>query len=810
MAQLIDLGKLRFDFKGNWDVYEEYEPNDVVKYGANVYVYTATTPSTSNPPTNTSYWTLMVEGIDFQGEYSLTANYKIGDIVTFGGKVYISNAANVGISPGINTGNVWTQLVDGIQFEGEYDLYTTYQAGDVVQYGANTYIANQLTTGNVPTNVTYWDEFVSGIKYFGEYNPATSYEINEIVTYDGSLWICLQPSTGDTPGDPSVYWDILVSGTFPSFIGNEGYFLSNNGSAVVWTADLAADSLDIGEAFYVGTGAKEFALDLTTDGEPLTNPVATFRFDSGSEDSSFAQLAFQNADPTSSTDIIAYMDNGSDSAGWMGIGITGSEFDDTTYGITAPGDGYIFLETSGDPGDFTGNMVFATGANGSENKIVFAAGGFDSGLTQMEITPDLNVHIEIPTPSTSPATGALTVVGGVGVQGDMNVAGNVNIAGEITFGGEGTIVETQNLAVSDPMVFTGSNNLADTYDLGLVGEYAEDVADQIRSVNNKSLTNNVATLQTTATHGYSAGDVVVITGVDATFNGTHVITETPTTTTFIFNKTAANVTSTAVSPVGTATVTHERRWGGVVRDVSDSGIIKFFQGLQAKPTTTVNFSDPGLSFSPIRAGAATLTSVSATNITTSGGTLNLGGTVNITSAANFTGSNVTLGSGTWSGTPTFNGAVVFSGTPSFTSGLTSGGNVTISGRLDVQEIREDFIDATISGNVLTADYNLSNIFYVPTAPAANFTVNLTNAPTDNGKTFTIAVIVVQGATGFYPNTFQVGGATPSGGTNGIRWVNNALPIPANGAGRIDVYNFSLVRRSNAWIVLGSSTTNFQA
>jgi hypothetical protein len=71
------------------------------------------------------------------------------------------------------------------------------------------------------------------------------------------------------------------------------------------------------------------------------------------------------------------------------------------------------------------------------------------------------------------------------------------------------------------------------------------------SISNKALTSNVATLTTTAAHGLSTGMQITITGVDATFNGTYRITSVPTTTTFTYAKTASNVTSTAVSPVGT-------------------------------------------------------------------------------------------------------------------------------------------------------------------------------------------------------------------------------------------------------------------
>ncbi len=67
------------------------------------------------------------------------------------------------------------------------------------------------------------------------------------------------------------------------------------------------------------------------------------------------------------------------------------------------------------------------------------------------------------------------------------------------------------------------------------------------TITNKALTTNVATLTTSAAHGYAIGDTVTVYGVDATFNGTYVITTVPTTTTFTYAKTAANVTSAAAT-----------------------------------------------------------------------------------------------------------------------------------------------------------------------------------------------------------------------------------------------------------------------
>jgi hypothetical protein len=74
------------------------------------------------------------------------------------------------------------------------------------------------------------------------------------------------------------------------------------------------------------------------------------------------------------------------------------------------------------------------------------------------------------------------------------------------------------------------------------------------AVSNKAVTTNVVTLTTSAAHGFEAGDQVVVAGVDANLNGTFTVTAAPTTTTFRYAKTTGDVTSTSVSPAGTAVV----------------------------------------------------------------------------------------------------------------------------------------------------------------------------------------------------------------------------------------------------------------
>ena len=920
MAQIIDLGKLRFVFKGAYSGATTYELNDVVRYGGNLYVYKYSLETSANLPTNATYWDLMLEGIDFKGAYNNATAYKIGDLVSEGAKGYICIADSTGNRP--PNGTYWTTIVDGLQYEGEYAGGTTYQAGDVVSYGGSAYINILRSTGNSPTDTTYWNLFVDGA--FPDQTSASTF----LLTTNGSAASWTDGATlttlttrsditvgGDVLAKGSVevsgravnitnrviasnvatvttsakhYFDVgdLVAvagvgagwdgsniltavtdttfsfatsaansasaavspagtGTVVGHIVNGGNLsvagsttltglLNANGGIAVdtnkFTVDGATGETVVDADFhvegipYMGAGALDAATDngtnvkstslkartsdvatittsaahgfypfqfvnvaigdATFDGEveiiatPTTttftyanvgaNVASTAASGSGKQVSAvtgftnliafatidaaddYAQFAIQNtaAGTNSSSDFQAYPDNGTDFSGYIDMGITSSTFADPEFTITGPNDGYIFMTAPvGTTGN--GNLVLATGGYGVQNKIIFAAGGLDSNNEQMSITPDVSVHIEIPTPSTNATTGALTVVGGVGISGDMNIAGNVNIIGTISFGGSGTTVTTNNLSVGEPMIFSGAGNQADIIDEGLVVEYAKTVTAITNTVTNKALTSNVATLTTGTAHTYRAGDVVTISSVDATFNGVYSIIAVPTSTTFTYAKTNANVTSAAVSPPGGTSVAARREFAGIVRDATD-GVFKAFTKAVTKPTTTVNFAEAGLEFASAQVLNATV-----------------GGTLAVTSTATFSG------------------------------------DVTIAGNLKVQEMSEDVVDVALSSNAAAMDYSLGNIFWVTSTPSAAMTWSITNAPTTNGRTFSITGFVTQGATGYIPSTLNVNGSAAT-----IKWFGGTSPTPTSSSGKIDIFNFTLIRRGDAWTALGNASVNF--
>ena len=61
-TQLIDLGNIRFIWKGEHVQANTYELNDVVRYNNIVWIYTNPLPAAGIAITNTSYWSRMVEG----------------------------------------------------------------------------------------------------------------------------------------------------------------------------------------------------------------------------------------------------------------------------------------------------------------------------------------------------------------------------------------------------------------------------------------------------------------------------------------------------------------------------------------------------------------------------------------------------------------------------------------------------------------------------------------------------------------------------------------------------------------------------
>jgi hypothetical protein len=181
--------------------------------------------------------------------------------------------------------------------------------------------------------------------------------------------------TASQPGITSLgnLTSLTVTGS-TSLIGNVSFpNVSVTSTAVVSKLNSAGNIHITGGNLTVSTDATAVAF---ANSAALTNSLIT----ASKSANSFVQSALTNrsSGTSASSDFIAYADNGTNIQGYIDMGIANSGFNDPTFGITKAGDGYIFVSA---PAGTGGNLVLAT-ADGSQNDIVFAAGGFFDGTEQ--------------------------------------------------------------------------------------------------------------------------------------------------------------------------------------------------------------------------------------------------------------------------------------------------------------------------------------------------------------------------------------------------------------------------------------------
>ena len=235
MSTIINLGKIRFQFRGDYSATESYEYNDVVRFGGDVYSYinsTASTPGTD--PSTTTHWAAMVSGLKANGAWSSATTYATNDVVTHGGSTYRAIGATTNNIPPNAT--YWELLVGGLDFKGDWQTATSYLADDAVIHQGQAYRATtnftsaatllaDLTAGN-------WERYAGGSANRGAYTTSTDYYKGDLVqTGSGANtnhYISTTDHTSDATADPSsapesANWTLLISGTYTTTNADRQY-----------------------------------------------------------------------------------------------------------------------------------------------------------------------------------------------------------------------------------------------------------------------------------------------------------------------------------------------------------------------------------------------------------------------------------------------------------------------------------------------------------------------------------------------------------------------------------------------------------
>jgi hypothetical protein len=126
-------------------------------------------------------------------------------------------------------------------------------------------------------------------------------------------------------------------------------------------------------------------------------------------------------------------------------------------------------------------------------------------------------------------------------------------------------------------------------------------------------------------------------------------------------------------------------------------------------------------------------------------------------------------------------------------------SLTASGTATFKQFAEVIATKTGATGTVVHDFTEANIWY-HSSMSASFTMNLTNVPTTNNRSFTVTLILIQGGTPYYASAFQIDGVAQT-----INWGNWATPAPQ--ANKYEIQTFTLTRVGSAWTVNGSLTSH---
>ena len=212
------------DWKGDWTTSTQYKRNDLVRYGGYTYVcitaHVSDSSATNGLEADSANWETFNPGIEYKGDWSASSvRYKLNDVVKYGAGLWICATAHTSGGTFESQQANWSQFVKGFEFEDDWNVGTTYQPGDIVKYGGNQYVAKTNHVGFVPsTSTTNWALFTEGFNWVNDWAFGTSYRIGDVVKVNGNSYIAIAdaPATTLTITNTTALTDNFTTNTSTS------------------------------------------------------------------------------------------------------------------------------------------------------------------------------------------------------------------------------------------------------------------------------------------------------------------------------------------------------------------------------------------------------------------------------------------------------------------------------------------------------------------------------------------------------------------------------------------------------------------
>jgi len=268
-AETWSIAIENYAYVGSYQTSTRYRKNDLVKYGGSVLKCTVehTSPPAAGVIINDNFATYL-SGFEFDNQWNSTTYYSIGDVVRYGGIVYVAATNNTdsqpGASAGFEQGNPeWTVITKGINFLGEYDpgVQINYREGDIIRRGGALWVSltDQQTDDSSlrPLDTSNWQLQISAQNFIGAWKTDQDYNLYDVVYFRGTVYYASVPhnsSFENFPGDNGSgfdYWTVVLVGDQNSVLTNIGDLITYNLKRNILTDDSTIFSL--GDGSTIGT-----------------------------------------------------------------------------------------------------------------------------------------------------------------------------------------------------------------------------------------------------------------------------------------------------------------------------------------------------------------------------------------------------------------------------------------------------------------------------------------------------------------------------------------------------------------------------
>lgn len=277
------------NYVGQWASAVRYRLNDVVKYGANLWICTLYHTSTSN--FSTPSWAIYIPGMEFLNEWIDSAAYVPGDIVRYGGYSYYSKSHNIGQAPSVSP-DEWNLLTQGFNIRGDWDSTTNYIVGDVVRHGGQIYVNIQTCSENLPTETAFWTLVIPGFGWNGIWVTNANYVIGDMVTRYASTYSCILAHTSSIGSVPvpagNTYWKLVVTGDLTETLLSVGDTKTFSTSEMALSVGVSGQLLKVTNGLmpnWSSFGSMEYVyyvspsgVDSPTRGVTINEPFKTVKY----------------------------------------------------------------------------------------------------------------------------------------------------------------------------------------------------------------------------------------------------------------------------------------------------------------------------------------------------------------------------------------------------------------------------------------------------------------------------------------------------------------------------------------------------